>query len=757
MKPASGRRQPTRRICTRLAHLEPERPMTSETTSETTSPHASASPPHENRLARETSPYLLQHSHNPVDWWPWGPEALAAAKAANKPILLSIGYAACHWCHVMAHESFEDAPTAAVMNDLFINIKVDREERPDIDQIYMGALHALDEQGGWPLTMFLTPDGEPVWGGTYFPKVARYGRPGFVDIMQEVARLFRDEPQRIAHNRDALMKALATKSRPSGKVVIGPRDLDATAAAIGRAFDHVNGGLGHAPKFPQCSMLELLWRTGQRRNEARFFELVELTLAHMSEGGIYDHLGGGFSRYSVDERWLVPHFEKMLYDNAQLLELLALAHQRTGDDLYRQRAEETVGWLAREMTTPDGAFSASLDADSEGEEGKFYVWSRAEIEEILGPRDAEFFARIYDVTPGGNFEGHNILNRLASLAEPKKTEPAAPAAPAAKESTTGNGHSSDRTVPDADYLIAQKRRADNVVRLASLRDKLLAARARRVRPGLDDKVLADWNGLMIAALVNAGTMLREPSWIGMAKLAFAFVTAHMTRGDRLGHSWRAGKLLYPGLASDHAAMIRAALALYEATGAHEYLAAALTWQAALDRHYVNRETGGYYLTADDAEGLVMRPDSTVDEAIPNPVGLAAQNLVRLAVLTGDDIWRERADILFDGVLPIAAENMYAHASLLNALDLRLRALEIVTVGPEADRFAEIALAQPYLDRIVARAASLDALPQQHPARAVTLAPGATAALVCAGERCSLPVTDADKLAETIAAARVPLS
>jgi uncharacterized protein len=722
-------------------------------TSETTSPHASATPPHENRLAHETSPYLLQHSHNPVDWWPWGPEALAAAKASNKPILLSIGYAACHWCHVMAHESFEDAPTAAVMNDLFINIKVDREERPDIDQIYMAALHALGEQGGWPLTMFLTPDGEPVWGGTYFPKVSRYGRPGFTDIMHEVARLFRDEPDRIEHNRRALMKTLATKSRPTGKVVIGPGELDATAAAIGRAFDHDHGGLGRAPKFPQCSMLELLWRTGQRRNEARFFELVELTLTHMSEGGIYDHLGGGFSRYSVDERWLVPHFEKMLYDNAQLLELLALAHQRTGDDLYRQRAEETVGWLAREMTTAGGAFSASLDADSEGEEGKFYVWSRAEIEEILGPRDAEFFARIYDVTPGGNFEGHNILNRLASLAETKKSEePIAPAAP--KSGPPGNGHSGDRAVPDADYLIAQKRRVDNVVRLASLREKLLAARAKRVRPGLDDKVLADWNGLMIAALVNAGTMLHEPSWIEMAKRAFAFITEHMTRDDRLGHSWRAGKLLYPGLASDHAAMIRAALALYEATGGHEYLAAALIWQATLDRHYVHRETGGYYLTADDAEALVMRPESTADEAIPNPVGLAAQNLVRLAVLTGDDIWRERADILFDGVLPTAAESMYMHASLLNALDLRLRALEIVAVGPEADRFVATALSQPYLDRIVARAANLDALPPRHPARAVTLAAGATAALICAGERCSLPVTDVDKLADAIAAARV---
>jgi uncharacterized protein YyaL (SSP411 family) len=708
----------------------------------------SAATAHENRLAHETSPYLLQHRHNPVDWWPWGPEALAAAKQSNKPILLSIGYAACHWCHVMAHESFEDAPTAAVMNDLFINIKVDREERPDIDQIYMAALHHLGEQGGWPLTMFLTPDGEPVWGGTYFPKVSRYGRPGFVDVVQEVARLFREEPQRIAHNRDALMKALATKQRPANKVVIGARELDATANAIARAFDPVNGGLGRAPKFPQCSMLEVLWRAGMRRNDPRFFELVEHTLTHMCEGGIYDHLGGGFSRYSVDERWLVPHFEKMLYDNAQLLELLALAHVRSGNDLFRQRAEETVGWLEREMTTPEGAFSASLDADSEGEEGKFYVWSRTEIEDILGPRDAEFFALAYDVTPGGNFEGHNILNRLASLSETNDKEKAE--APIRKEP---GPPSKPGQVPDADYLIAQKRRVDNIVRLAGLREKLLAARSKRVRPGLDDKVLADWNGLMIAALVNAGVMLQQSHWLEIAKRAFAFITQNMTRADRLGHSWRAGKLLLPGLASDYAAMIRAALALHEATGAQEYLFAALAWQAALDRHYVHAGNGGYYLTANDAEGLVVRPDSTIDEAIPNPAGLAAQNLVRLAILTGDDIWRERADILFDGLLPIAAESMYLHASLINALDLHLRALAIVAVGPQAGEFAEAALALPYLDRIVARAASTETLPRGHAARSVSLGPGATAALVCAGERCSLPVTEVGKLAQAVAAAR----
>ena len=514
-------------------------------------------------------------------------------------------------------------------------------------------------------------------------------------------------------------------------------------------------------------MLEVLWRAGMRRGEARFFELVEHTLTHMCEGGIYDHLGGGFSRYSVDERWLVPHFEKMLYDNAQLLELLALAHVRSGNDLFRQRAEETVGWLAREMTTPEGAFCASLDADSEGEEGKFYVWSRAEIEDILGPRDAEFFALTYDVTPGGNFEGHNILNRLAALTDTQdnteknntqKDKPRDAASEARIVKDPGpptNGHAGNGAqLPDADYLLAQKRRADKVTRLAGLRQQLLAARANRIRPGLDDKVLADWNGLMIAALVNAGVMLQQPQWIELAKRAFAFIAQHMTRGDRLGHSWRDGKLLLPGLASDYAAMIRAALALHEATGAREYLAAALAWQAALDRHYAHEANGGYYLTANDAEGLVVRPDSTIDEAIPNASGLAAQNLMRLAILSGDDIWRERADILFDGLLPIAAESMYLHASLLNALDLRLRAVEIVAVGPQAGRFADVALAMPFLDRIVARAASSEDTAAAAPrARRLPRARMRTAALVCAGERCSLPVTDVGKLAEAVAAAR----
>ena len=719
-------------------------------------------PTHTNRLAEATSPYLLQHSHNPVDWWQWGPEALAEAKRAGKPILLSVGYAACHWCHVMAHESFEDAATAAVMNELFVNIKVDREERPDIDQIYMNALHLLGEQGGWPLTMFLTPAAEPVWGGTYFPKDSRFGRPAFQDVLREVARLFRDEPGKIEQNRAALLAQLAEKARPAGRVTVGLKELDAAATQLGNAFDAVNGGLRGAPKFPQPSLLEMLWRAGLRSSRAvilrsegaarasketagpiaelssfegglrpppqddgsgtaRFFEIVEHTLERMCEGGIYDHLGGGFSRYSVDERWLVPHFEKMLYDNAQLLELLALAFQRSGNALFKQRAAETVGWLMREMTTAEGAFAASLDADSEGEEGKFYVWSKNEIVELIGPEAGEFFARHYDVSDAGNFEGQNILNRLDGA--PRS---------------------------DADEA-----------RLAELRGILLDARGGRVRPGLDDKVLADWNGLMIAAFVNAGVALAEPAWIAMAKRAFDFIATTMTDGanneNRLGHSWRRGKLLLPGLASDYAAMIRAALALNEASGERAYLDKALAWQRAFDEHYSDAESGGYYLTADDAEGLLLRPRATTDDATPNPNAVAAKNLVRLAVLAGDEAWRERADRLIEGILPVAERNLFGHVALLNALDLRLRAAEIVAVGADAGRFAQAALKLPFLDRIVLRAKTAADLAAAHPAQNKIKAAAESAAFVCVGERCSLPVISPGGIAAAVVAMRASSS
>ena len=667
----------------------------------------------ENRLASATSPYLLQHKHNPVDWWQWGPEALAEAKRSNRPIMLSVGYAACHWCHVMAHESFEDEQTAKVMNELFVNIKVDREERPDIDQIYMNALHLLGEQGGWPLTMFLTPQAEPVWGGTYFPKESRFGRPAFTDILREVARLFREEPQKIEQNRAALLARLAEKARPAGKVTIGLNELDGAAQQIGNMFDSVNGGLRGAPKFPQPAILEMLWRAGQRTGDARFFETVEHSLERMCAGGIYDHLGGGFSRYSVDERWLVPHFEKMLYDNAQLLELLALAFQHSGNPVFRERALETVGWLEREMTKREGGFCASLDADSEGEEGKFYVWSKQEIEEVLGAENAAIFAAFYDVSAEGNFEGHNIINRLNDL----------------------------------------RRGIEDEHRLAMLRPMLHKRRETRVRPGLDDKILADWNGLMIAALVNAGVILDRPSWLTLAKRAFDFVAQQMVKNQRLGHSWRDGKLLLPGLASDFAAMIRAVLALYETTGERPYLERALAWQAAFDAHYADPDTGGYYLSADDANDLLLRPHSTVDDAIPNSNALAAQNLVRLSVLSGDDRWRAQADRLIEGILSAAANNLFGHVALLNALDLRLRGAEIVATGPQADRFAQAALKLSFLDRIVLRAASTADLPAAHPAQEKLKAAEGSAAFVCVGERCSLPVTEPSKIAEAVAQMR----
>jgi uncharacterized protein YyaL (SSP411 family) len=668
---------------------------------------------HTNRLAQATSPYLLQHQHNPVDWREWGPEALAEAGAQDKPILLSVGYAACHWCHVMAHESFEDEATARVMNELFVNIKVDREERPDIDQIYMQALHMLGEQGGWPLTMFLTPKGEPVWGGTYFPKEAKFGRPAFKDILREVSRMFREEPQKIEQNRAALLARLAQKARPAGKVTYGAEDLDNIARQIGNMFDSVNGGLRGAPKFPQGAILEMLWRAGLRTGDARFFETVTHSLERMCEGGIYDHLGGGFSRYSVDDKWLVPHFEKMLYDNAQLLELLALAYARTNNELFRTRARETVGWLTREMTTKDGSFCASLDADSEGEEGKFYVWSKAEILSVLGAQDGEFFARHYDVTEGGNFEGHNILNRSQNA----------------------------------------PRNEEDEARLKPLREKLLAARAKRVRPGLDDKVLADWNGLMIAALANAAPLVEEPSWIDLAARAFDFIARAMTKGERLGHSWRDGKLLYPGLAADFTTMIKAALALFQATGTRAYLDRALAWQSALDTHYADADTGGYYLTADDAEGLILRPHSTADDANPNPNAVAAGNLVRLAVLAGDDQWRDRADALLEGILSGAGENLFGHVALLNALDLRLRTIEIVVTGAAAPAtpLVEAALRVPFLNRVLLRAAAAADLPASHPAQEKLKSASGAAAFVCVGSACSLPVTEAQAIASTVTA------
>jgi len=671
-----------------------------------------------NELANAASPYLLQHKDNPVHWRLWSPAALAEAEAANKPILLSVGYAACHWCHVMAHESFENPETAAVMNELFVNIKVDREERPDIDHIYMQALHAFGEQGGWPMTMFLTPRGEPFWGGTYFPKDARYGRPAFVTVLRSIAKAFHDEQGKITDNAEAVRQALGRiETAAGGAAPLSLALADALAPKLADYVDPVDGGLRGAPKFPNPSIFEFLWRAGARLSDTRPRDLVRLTLTKMSEGGLYDHLGGGYARYSTDDRWLVPHFEKMLYDNAQILELLALAWRGFGDALFRQRAYETVGWLEREMTR--GGFCASLDADSEGVEGKFYVWTWPELVDALGEADAAFFGTFYDATPKGNWSegGHRvtILNRLPLKAPPAPEEEA---------------------------------------RLVPLRQKLFALREH---PGLDDKIMADWNGLMIAALVNAATAFGEPRWIGLAAGAYHYVVRHLQFEDadgarRLAHSTRDGVVVKPGLALDHAAMARAALALYEArhmTGAalapYDYLADAVAWAEAIARHHVEPDTGLIAMAADDAQDIIIRLAPTLDDAIPNAHSITLGVLARLAAATGAVTWRQRADALFAAVTPAVNANPIGHVGILNALDLYLRGREIVTAGPERQALYAAALAAPFDTRMVLDLDAPQALPPDHPAEAQIAAAGTAAAFVCSQGVCALPIRNAPEL------------
>ncbi|MBF9198241.1 thioredoxin domain-containing protein [Microvirga terrestris] len=656
-----------------------------------------------NRLKDASSPYLLQHRDNPVHWWEWGPDALAEAKRQNRPILISIGYAACHWCHVMAHESFEDADTAAVMNELFVNIKVDREERPDVDHVYMSALHLLGEPGGWPLTMFLTPEGEPFWGGTYFPKEPRFGRPGFVAVLREISRLYDAEPERVFKNRDAIKQHIAKVETGDGGG-LGLADLDQMGLRLTELIDTEHGGLQGAPKFPNPPILEFLLRYARRANDGAARHRFLLTLERMALGGIQDHLGGGFARYSVDERWLVPHFEKMLYDNAQLLELYALAFSETGRPLFRQAAEGIVTWLEREMVTPDGAFASSLDADSEGEEGRFYVWSLGEIREALGEEDAAFFAKVYDITQEGNFEGHNIPNRLISGEAPAPVEQW----------------------------------------LSALRAKLLERRTARVRPGLDDKVLADWNGLMIGALVRAAPLLDRRGWIALAQRAYGFVTGTMSRDGRLGHSWRGGSLIFPGFALDHAAMMRAALALYEATSEAAYLQDAQTWRDVLLTEFMVGETGSLAMTAKGADPLVVRPQPTQDEAVPNANGVFAEALVRLAQITETEEDIHQAADTLDRLIGAAHASPLSHTSILNALDLHLRGLSILVTGNNASLY-EAALQIPYPDRSVRWLREHEMLDDNHPAKALAASDAEAQALVCAGQRCSLPVTDAEGL------------
>ncbi|MCH9807102.1 MAG: thioredoxin domain-containing protein [Alphaproteobacteria bacterium] len=656
-----------------------------------------------NRLGETTSPYLLQHKDNPVHWWPWGPEALAEAKQTGKPILLSVGYAACHWCHVMAHESFENEDIAAVMNDLYVNVKVDREERPDIDAIYMGALHLLGEQGGWPLTMFLDSEGRPFHGGTYFPPTARYGRPGFIDVLENIARIYKEEPDRVAHNAQILTKTLGERESGTGGIIVTDRLLaDLTQRMIG-AIDPQHGGIQGAPKFPQWSFFWMLWRGAIRYDNAQAANAVEKTLTHICQGGIYDHLGGGFARYSVDERWLAPHFEKMLYDNALLIDLMTEVWRETRNPLFKVRIAETVDWLEREMIAEGGAFAASLDADSEGVEGKFYVWSPAELIEVLGPEDAALFAATYDVTQGGNWEGHNILNRLGSLAF---------------QSPEQEDH------------------------LTQLRTRLLEHRANRIRPGWDDKILADWNGMMIASLARAAIVFDQPGWLQRAKTAFACICEKMTVDGRLRHSYRAGRLGAAATASDYANMTWAAIRLLQATGEPSYLQQAQEWTDILHAHYWIAEEGRYATTADDTTDVLVRMASGTDDAVPNANAIQLSNLAHLSILTGDQSFTEQAMSVLESFTPDIQRNLIAHTGLLAAsIDAMSPQQIVITGGQGQTELAETlhSLSLPgALEHLLEGELANDTGPALAGKTAID---GLATAFACIGPQCSSPTTD----------------
>ena len=674
-----------------------------------------------NRLSHETSPYLLQHADNPVDWYAWGDDALARARDDGKPVLLSIGYAACHWCHVMAHESFEDPDIAAVMNELFVNIKVDREERPDLDTIYQSALALLGEQGGWPLTMFCTPDAKPFWGGTYFPPTARFGRPAFPDLLRQIAKIYVEQRTTVDQNSAALLGGLVQISTPQPGGMIAPAALDGVAALFAAEVDGVNGGIGGAPKFPQVSPFKLMWRVAIRNDDQALRNKVLFTLDKMAQGGIYDHLGGGFARYATDPAWLVPHFEKMLYDNAQLAELYTEAWQGTRNPLYAHRVAETCDWVIRDLTNNDGdggGFAATLDADSEGVEGKYYVWSESEVDALLGPGSAAFKSA-YDVTPAGNWEGRTILNRTA---RPTLGDGAAEAA------------------------------------LAANRQRLLVVRQSRIAPGRDDKVLADWNGLMITALATLAPVFDRPDWLAAAARAFDFVLTNLRPASdhRLYHSWCAGTPRYPATLDDYANMARAALALLEATADARYLEHATAWVDVADRHFWDASAGGYFFTADDITDVITRTKNAHDAATPSGNGTMVDVLARLYYLTGNDARRERAESIVATFSGEAARNPFAFAHLLNAVLLLADGLQIVVAGSPDDGPTRT-LVRPLYDvaipsRIVSYYNDLLALPTGHPAHGKSRVDGGPTVYVCHGQRCSLPITDAGALAAELAGA-----
>ncbi|MBI2709491.1 MAG: thioredoxin domain-containing protein [Actinobacteria bacterium] len=606
-----------------------------------------------NRLAGETSPYLRQHAGNPVDWWPWCDEAFEEARRRDVPVLLSVGYSACHWCHVMAHESFEDSETAEEMNRQFVNIKVDREERPDVDAVYMEATQAMTGSGGWPMTVFMTPEGEPFFCGTYFPNRRAHGRPAFVDILHAVDQAWHEQRSALAEQAARLVEHLRrpalsgvhaqSPSRP------GLAEVDAAVAALLNSHDDRRGGFGRAPKFPQASAIDALLRAHVRTGDRAPLAAARTSLDHMAAGGIHDHLGGGFARYSVDDRWLVPHFEKMLYDQALLARAYLHGWQVTGDERYRQVLDGIVGYVLRDLRHAGGGFFSAEDADSEGEEGRFYLWTPAEIESVLGRTDAAAAMAWWDVTPVGNFEGRTILNRLH--------EPSAPL-----------------TSPAID----------------DLRSRLFAAREGRVRPGLDDKVLTEWNALMLATLSEAAAATGNADWLAAARANGEFLLGALRRPDgRWLRAWQAdGGARHLAFAADHAALVDAFTRLAEATGEARWMAVARDAADALLERFTDPGAGGFFTTASDGERLVARQKDVLDGATPSANSLAAASLVRLAALTGEDRYAAAAGSVLDLVGAVVADHPTAFAHLLLAVELDAAGTtEIAVVGDAPDLLA----------------------------------------------------------------------
>ncbi len=683
-----------------------------------------------NRLAGSASPYLEQHAHNPVDWYPWGEDALARAVKEDRPILLSIGYSACHWCHVMERESFEDQATAALMNERFVNVKVDREERPDLDHIYQLVVQLLGRSGGWPLTVFLTPTQRPFFGGTYFPPVDRHGMPSFTKILTLVSDAYRERRGDVdlqAGEVSAAIAKVAAGDAGGKTATLSPEALGRATDALGERFDDEHGGFGGRPKFPNTMPLELLLRRGARDGDARALARVSRALEAMQDGGVFDQLGGGFHRYSTDEKWLVPHFEKMLYDNALLLRLYVEAFRATGDERFAATASAVAGYVTRDMVAPGGGFAASEDADAEGEEGLSFVWDRADLEAALGGDAAlvDLVSARFGVTTKGNFEdtGKSVLFRsqtAESLAIKRGQAPSA--------------------------TLAELERA---------RVALLAARGRRPRPLRDDKVLASWNALMIGALAEASQALGRADLLIAATEAFAFVERTLVTGSRVARFTRNGVVRGPGFLEDQAFVASAALDLYEATGEPRYVTLAEALTTTLLARFADDGGGGFFLSADDGERILERPKSAHDQSVPSGASIACLVLLRLGALAGEP-YASRAERELTRVAPAALDNPFGYSQSLLAMDRLVRgSVDVVLVGgrddPATRALAKVVHAAYLPGRTLAwldrgDPASVHACRELAEGKEARSAP---VAYVCRGRTCSLPATSPEALAREL--------